>query len=219
LLFYDSLTYHGSPHLISNQGKICMKIVLYIVAALLVSTTKLGCMGALQKFFKQFAGPETIFEAAYNGDMQALGEFLNHIGINCKNKQGMTPLHIAALKGNLPVVKFLLQKGALVDCKDNDWLTPLHRAACRGHLPVVAFLIENKALVNCQNKDGFTPLHLACGQCHTDVVKYLIECGADSNMRDNTGFVPFFYANIKDHGPIIELFRATVREAGKSTPF
>jgi|GEM_PF-6819027 len=192
-----------------------MKIVFYIVAAVLMSTTGVGGMEVAQKLIKGFFGPETIFEAACDGDVEALEEFLGHVNINSKNKQGMTSLHIAALKGKLSAVQFLLQKGAFINDKDNDLLTPLHRAACRGHLPVVQVLIKNKALINCQNKNLFTPLHLACHQGHTDVVTYLIEQGADINIQDYSGAVPLFYANLKNHVPITQLLEKTSRETEK----
>ena len=48
---------------------------------------------------------------------------------------GATPLHVAALKGNVAVVELLLARGANADPLDGDGLTPLHDAALRAMPP------------------------------------------------------------------------------------
>jgi len=48
---------------------------------------------------------------------------------NCKNRSGRTALHIAASKGNLDLVKLLIQFGANKTAKDNLGMTPYDFAA------------------------------------------------------------------------------------------
>jgi RNA polymerase sigma factor (sigma-70 family) len=60
-----------------------------------------------------------------------------------------TPLHLAAEKGHLDVVRALLEAGADVHARDEgDNATPLHWAAGEGHLEVIEQLIAAGALVN-----------------------------------------------------------------------
>ena len=69
---------------------------------------------------------------------------------------GWTPLHRAAenqgysydKKGNLGVVKALIEAGADINKADTDNRTPLYRAAARGHEAVVKALIEEGADVD-----------------------------------------------------------------------
>lgn len=50
------------------------------------------------------------------------------------DRQGATPLHIAAANGYIKVVEFLLENHVAVDAVDNDVWTPVHAAACWGHV-------------------------------------------------------------------------------------
>ncbi|WCR53196.1 MAG: Actin-binding protein [Wolbachia endosymbiont of Ctenocephalides orientis wCori] len=51
-----------------------------------------------------------------------------------KDKYGRTPLHLAALRGHLDVVKSLIEKGADAKAEDKHGHTPIHLAAENGHL-------------------------------------------------------------------------------------
>ena len=54
------------------------------------------------------------------------------------------PLHTASLKGNVSIVKMLIEAGADVDrcCGGIIDDTPLHNACARGHKEVVDYLIR-----------------------------------------------------------------------------
>ena len=104
------------------------------------------------------------------------------------NKKGvlnwMTPLHFAAERDQLPVVKFLVEKGAKVNVTDDQDRTPLHKAARQGYLPVVTYLVNNRAKINMRDNMGFTPLHFAVKALSLRMVKFLVANGADPNIRD-----------------------------------
>ena len=44
--------------------------------------------------------------------------------------------------GHLPIVQYLIEKGAKIEANDYEKLTTLHKACNEGHLPVVQYLIE-----------------------------------------------------------------------------
>ena len=79
---------------------------------------------------------------------------------NVPDDLGRCPLHIAAAKGDLQMVNWLLQKQADVDCIDRNGSTPLHLAVTAGHLGVVVALLDAGA--DGHFIDGFrrTPLDL-----------------------------------------------------------
>jgi len=86
---------------------------------------------------------------------------------------------LAAQKGHLSVVEYLVNQKADINAKDkNDW-TPLHYAAQKGHLSVVEYLVNQKADINTKDEDNKTPLHYAARYGHLSVVEYLVNHGAD----------------------------------------
>jgi len=95
-----------------------------------------------------------------------------------------SPLHDAALKGDVITTKELLDKGANIDAGvlfAHD-MTPLMYAAYKGQLEVVKLLVERGANVNAiYNPGGVsrTPLAFAAKNGHKEIVKYLVDKGAD----------------------------------------
>ena len=55
---------------------------------------------------------------------------------NPKNKEGRTPLHVAAEKGHGTFCQLILNVTGDVNPPDNDGMTPLHLAAKAGHLSI-----------------------------------------------------------------------------------
>ena len=57
----------------------------------------------------------------------------------------MSPLHCAALKGNVIMIKILLMRGANTEVEEEHWLTPLDLAVMQGHTKAVRLLISRGA--------------------------------------------------------------------------
>ena len=70
--------------------------------------------------------PKDIWEAAEQGDIEAVKEYLA-IGtnVNAKGEDGETPLHFAAIGGQKEIAELLIAKGADVNAMDDTGRTPL----------------------------------------------------------------------------------------------
>jgi 26S proteasome non-ATPase regulatory subunit 10 len=106
----------------------------------------------------------------------------------------VTPLHLAASKAHLDVVRELLQAGARAQMVDGLGQLPLHRAAAAGHPAIVRLLLGEGSKVNAADKEGVTPLHLAMYEKHREVCVALLEAGASITMKTTQGETPLALA-------------------------
>ena len=130
--------------------------------------------------------------------------------INAKDLTGAsaTPLHRAAVKGQLIVAQFLLANGADVAAKNSSGDTPLHAAAQAGHKGMVELLLKNKASVQALDNKHLTPLHLAAGNGFRSVAEVLLDAGADVNARTGSGPTPLLMAAANGFRSVAELLLA-----------
>ena len=103
--------------------------------------------------------------------------------INAPDQSGQTLLQNYAGRGDLPVVKLLLDSGAAVNGNRQPELTPLHYAAGNGHKAVVDFLLSKGAKTDVRTESGVTPLHIAVSKGYELVAKDLLDAGAPVNAR------------------------------------
>jgi len=82
---------------------------------------------------------------ALNQKRTAVAELLITKGadVNAKNKDGITPLHLAAAFGEKDVAEKLLARKAEVNARDNDGGTPLHYAVAQGREDVARLLRQH----------------------------------------------------------------------------
>ncbi|XP_039713226.1 ankyrin repeat domain-containing protein 31 isoform X3 [Pteropus medius] len=105
-------------------------------------------------------------------------------GISKRNARGESQLHLAARRGNLSLVKALIESGADVNLKDNAGWTPLHKASSEGSKDIIVELLKAGANVNCENLDGILPLHDAVANNHLKVAEILLQHGANPNQKN-----------------------------------
>ena len=61
--------------------------------------------------------------------------------------QNQFPMHYAAKRGDIAVMKYLIGRGCVVNCSNLEQVTPLHEAATQGHIDAVQFLLDEGAWV------------------------------------------------------------------------
>lgn len=128
--------------------------------------------------------------------------------VNYRGVTGVTPLFFAVDVGHVETVRWLLEKGALVNQINNFGSTPLHIASKLGRLHIAKCLLDQGAAVNQANIFGVTPLHIAAHQGNFAITQHLLAKGAQVNQVDNNGRTPLDFAAKKGHEPIVQLLMA-----------
>ncbi len=156
-----------------------------------------------------FCGP--IHDAARKGDANKIKALLQQDSklVNEKDAKGDTPLHVAALHGQVAAVQALLDAGADVNAKNNYGpYTPgdLDKvlASSNHQDPVGVLTVHGDDTRYMQN--GYTPLHLAVFSIkHKQIVEMLVNKGADVNAQPASGATPLFFAVVRDQKDDVQL--------------
>ncbi len=105
------------------------------------------------------------------------------------------PVADAAMRGDVPTVRSLLEGGADVNAAQGDGMTALHWAADNGNASLASLLIYAGANLEAATRIGhYTPLHVASRAGHADVVKALLAAGAKVDARSTSGATPLHLA-------------------------
>ncbi|GFH18435.1 putative ovule protein [Haematococcus lacustris] len=104
-----------------------------------------------------------------------------------RDKEGRTPLIIAALKNHEQCVEMLLASKADVTCQGCEG-TALHYAICKGssHTSIIKLLLENAANPFVRTDDCRTPLDEAMAEHMYDVVDIMRQMVPWSGLADVT---------------------------------
>lgn len=120
---------------------------------------------------------------------------------------GLTPIFVAAKKGDLECVDFLL------NCQNCDLTTywtltgenALHAASSEGHLDCVSRLLEGGFGIDSIDNKLRTPLHFACLEGHTAVVEFLLNRGCQIDLQSTAGDTALHMAAMKGHSDCCKL--------------
>jgi len=165
-------------------------------------------------------GVSEIHVAAAQGDLAGVESILAEKPelVNARDKDGWSPLHMAANAGHNRMVELLLANGAEVNAKtfkksrwgysnkEFSW-TALHMAANAGNKEMAKLLLANGAEVNVKTNIGHTPLHMACIDGHKEMVVLLLANGAEVNAKTDDGHTPLKYSVVMGRDGVAEFLR------------
>uniref|UniRef100_A0A803W403 Uncharacterized protein n=1 Tax=Ficedula albicollis TaxID=59894 RepID=A0A803W403_FICAL len=109
-----------------------------------------------------------MFAAAAKGSLPKLEKTLKDNDLGVLNPSSETLLHVAAARGHLSIMKYLLSKGARTGKN-------LHS--------IIAALIDRGTDISAHNKMHYTPLLLACEMGKAESAEVLMEKGANLGIR------------------------------------
>jgi uncharacterized protein len=152
---------------------------------------------------------EKSFHAAVSArDMMSINAFLDAgINPNAQNAtDGRTALINAAARGDLEVVKVLVQRGADVNVKDKQGYTALFHAIEAMYDDVALVLLSQPGLdPNARGLNGSTALLKYVWRDRKDAVEKLLEHRADVNAQDADGDAPLHGAAQNGNVEILNL--------------
>jgi len=180
------------------------------------------------------------YESDAQDEVKVILENTKGIELNIVDNNNMTPMHIAAMRGQTDVCETLMNNGAKVDAKDKYGHTPAYYAVRAGNIETADALIKNgadissiqlsayrgnlsnlKALlttgasVNEKDETGFTPLHAAAMGGHREVVEYIVSQGADVEAEGGPGWTALSYAARGNYKEVVEVLRTKGIGGGK----
>lgn len=104
--------------------------------------------------------------------------------INSTLQDGLTPLMITAIYGQLETFEMLLKEGADPLAVDKNGWNVMHYAANNGETEIVKRLLKIEILKHSFTYDDSTPLMLAAAQGHTEICELLLKAGANIFATD-----------------------------------
>ena len=125
--------------------------------------------------------------------------------VEAENSKGITPLIMAAQKGNAVVIKELLRRGSDPSHASANGTTAVLQASHFGHLHCLQILLQTpqgSALVETANYNHTTPLMRAAQEGHLPVVQILLKYGASVNRRNRVQMSALMLASQRGHADV-----------------
>ena len=142
---------------------------------------------------QQPSADERFHQAIRTNDLVELRKLVGEVGVESKDRSGLTPLMLASAFGTKEAVRALVEAGADVKAQNRVGLTALHVAW--QDESVARLLVDRGADVNAKTQLGATPLLVASSaNGTTGVVSLLLDKGAELDAADNRGVTPLIAA-------------------------
>ncbi|MDF1485692.1 ankyrin repeat domain-containing protein [Ramlibacter sp. H39-3-26] len=128
-----------------------------------------------------------------------------------RNTKDESPLMIAAIKGNLALVKTLIARDA--DVNKPGW-TPLHYAVTGNppdQLAIMRVLLDSSAYIDAASPNGTTPLMMAAYYGSEDAVQLLLDEGADPRLKNQQGLTALDFASRSQRKSVVDRITVAIQ--------
>ena len=122
-----------------------------------------------------------------NDEKEKLEDFINK-----KNEQGVTALHYASFRGNIQIIKLLVENGAKIDITTNRGLNVIHYAAQGNRSSSLMYFFnnhKNKLDFKVADNGGSTSLHWASYSSSVEVLLYILNLKIFDDEKDKENFI------------------------------
>jgi len=147
------------------------------------------------KNIKSYSDEELWFDSSHTGYVKIIQHFIDKgIDVNCKDSDNYTALTNACFKGNIEVIKLLLQHPSIdVNPQDSHGYTSLMWSILSVEYEVIKLLLQHPNInINLQDSLGWTALTHAYIEYNDEVVVILLQHkDIDVNIKDNNGETVF----------------------------
>jgi ankyrin repeat protein len=123
--------------------------------------------------------------------------------VDAVDRRGRTAILHAAMAGNLPAVRQLIQAGADIDAQDRTSLNPFLWACMNGNAELVRVMLAAGCDLARLTRFGGVGIHPAAEKGHLEVVEILATTAINVNHTNICGWTPLLEAIILgDGGPV-----------------
>jgi ankyrin repeat protein len=147
-----------------------------------------------------------IVDAAMNGDAKAVRSLVRQPGaLSAAHPDGMTALHWAVQRRDLPLTDLLLDAGADIQLTNRTGAKPLYLAALNGDGAIIERLLEAGEDANAVlTAEGETVLMLTAHTGNAAAVELLLQRGAEVNAQQLRGQTALMWAAAEGHTTVVE---------------
>ncbi len=154
-------------------------------------------------------GEPALVDAAMNGDLKTVRTLARQADLDAAQADGMTALHWAVQRGDVEMMRVLLEAGAKPDAQNRTGAKPLYLAAMNADAAAIAELLDAGEDANAVlTAEGETVLMLTAHTGNPEAVKVLLDRGADPNAQQFRGQTALMWAAAEGHTGVVELLLA-----------
>jgi ankyrin repeat protein len=125
--------------------------------------------------------------------------------LNEPDRFGISPIQYAAGWGRVPVLEYLITKGANINQAPKGW-TPLTLACAAGHQAAFDLLLQHNADPNAVGPaQPVYPLHAAVNHGRIQMAQALLARGANVNQQGEKQITPLHLAAWRSHAALIQI--------------
>ena len=161
--------------------------------------------------------PTDLRSCCWRGDLEgvrravAAGEAVNQ---SPRPRPGYPPLFLAAARGHIDVVRFLLDQGADPNIVDHIGVTPLMGVCYEDRVEVAELLLARGADVHARSSQRETPLMFAAMYGRREIAELYLAVGAERWETNERGHTPGSFARVQGYMPLAQYIEAFTEGAG-----